>query len=1474
MVEVYKDNVLLDAMPGDYLQAVLSNLSAGSYTFRAEASNDYGGTASTSQTLTISAPANVPPSVGLTSPSSGQSFTTGTAVTLSANASDSDGSIARVEFYVDGSKIGQDTSSPYSLSWTSTAGSHSVYARAVDNAGAATNSGTASITVTTPNVPPTVSLSSPANGQSFTTGTAVTLSANASDSDGSIARVEFYVDGSKIGQDTSSPYSLSWTSTAGSHSVYARAVDNAGAATNSGTASITVTTPNVPPTVSLSSPANGQSFTTGTAVTLSANASDSDGSIARVEFYVDGSKIGQDTSSPYSLSWTSTAGSHSVYARAVDNAGAATNSSTASITVANANVAPSITLTSPTTSQSFITGDTVTLSANASDSDGSIARVEFYVDGSKIGQDTSSPYSLNWTSTAGSHNIYARAVDNAGAATDSGSAAITVANPPVPPPASDSPTATPLPLSSGSFSKTEVITYYDDTAKWVLGQVASVTDVATGLVQSATSYDPATALPTATSAFGKPQSSMTYYADGTLATVKDGRNNTTTFSNWKRGIPQTIQYADGKSQTAVVNNAGWIESVTNEVAAKTCYSYDAMGRLSGITYPSETQDNVCNTSKWANTARSFVPVASAEYGIPAGHWRLTEATGNAVKITYYDGLWRPLLVREYDAGNVSGTERFTRTTYDANGRVDFQSYPSTSSSPSTGVWTFYDPLGRVTSASQDSELGPLTTTTEYLDGFRIRVTNPRGFQTVSSYLAYDQPTTDWPLTINAPNGASTTIARDVFGKPLSLARGGITRSYSYNANQELCLSVEPETGATLYSYDAAGNLASSASGLPASTACGASNTRTVYRSYDARNRLSTLTFPDGNGNQSRTYTNDGLPSTVTTSNGGNTVSNGYSYNKRRLLAGESQIPDTLQTAWSIGYGYNSLGQLVSETDPGSVTVNYTVNAFGQATGLTASVNGGAATPLASNASYYPNGALKQFTYGNGIIHTMTQNARQLPGRSTDGTVLDLATAFDANGNVASVTDYTGSARQSRTLGYDGLDRLTGASSPMFGTVAYRYDTADNLTRVWIDGGNLPRDHTYCYNTTTNRLDFVRNGTNCASSPAAITLAYDVQGNLSGKNGTAYAFDYGNRLRSTAGLTYRYDADGRRVRQDSAGSQLKYSYYAKDGRLVWQRDEPAGKRINNVYFAGSLLSEISRPIGTDTVTFSYFHTDALGSPIAKTNGAGTPIETSEYEPYGKLVNRANDDRAGYTGHVMDSASGLTYMQQRYYDPVCGCFLSVDPVTAYSNPIGAFSRYWYASNNPYKFKDPDGRQSRPGSSSEEYHEDYVPPPPPPEPKTLEPVVVTASPVTSTVKTLADSLGNFFGLKEQWLVSNGMWRGANGKMNSLSWQGNRWTGARSAVLRDAKQFARAGQALFAVSATISIVDGTQAAMNGDGYGVTKAGVDLGWGVAGAMGGPVGMFGAGVYGLASFGVQIPAVSQYTVEPMTNGMCSLSGNC
>ncbi|WP_222613504.1 RHS repeat-associated core domain-containing protein, partial [Undibacterium amnicola] len=108
---------------------------------------------------------------------------------------------------------------------------------------------------------------------------------------------------------------------------------------------------------------------------------------------------------------------------------------------------------------------------------------------------------------------------------------------------------------------------------------------------------------------------------------------------------------------------------------------------------------------------------------------------------------------------------------------------------------------------------------------------------------------------------------------------------------------------------------------------------------------------------------------------------------------------------------------------------------------------------------------------------------------------------------------------------------------------------------------------------------------------------------------------------------------------------------------------------------------------------YIHTDGLGSPVAKSDANGNLIANSRtrYEPYGMTVAGTSIPTIGFTGHVNDADTGLTYMQQRYYDPVAGRFLSEDPVLTDSNSGASFNRYVYANNNPYKYIDPDGRQS---------------------------------------------------------------------------------------------------------------------------------------------------------------------------------------
>ena len=231
-----------------------------------------------------------------------------------------------------------------------------------------------------------------------------------------------------------------------------------------------------------------------------------------------------------------------------------------------------------------------------------------------------------------------------------------------------------------------------------------------------------------------------------------------------------------------------------------------------------------------------------------------------------------------------------------------------------------------------------------------------------------------------------------------------------------------------------------------------------------------------------------------------------------------------------------------------------------------------------------------------------------------------------------------------------------------------------------------RDHVYWYDAN-NRLTNVLNG---PGGPSIIGLGYDVRGNVNNKNGNLFVFDHGNRLRTAQGTdTYRYDAQGRRVR--TAGSDgLLYEMYSLDGKLLWQRDEQLGLRFQHIYLGGSLVASRRMPIGETVYGTIYRRTDALGSPIAATDELGNTLQTTEHEPYGKMLNRTNDNRPGYTGHMMDKATGLVYMQQRYYDPLIPRFLSVDPVTAYdSGDMRLFNRYAYAFNNPYKFTDPDGR-----------------------------------------------------------------------------------------------------------------------------------------------------------------------------------------
>src|SRR5438034_460718 len=162
--------------------------------------------------------------VNITSPTSGSTVSG----TITVNASVTIiGSIlvAGVQFKLDGANLGgEDTSSPYSVSWNTATvgnGSHTLTAVGRDAAGLRYASPPLTVTVSNADTPPpAVRISAPASGATVS-GT-VTVSASTSDNVG-VAGVQFLVDGANLGgEDTSSPYSISWNTTTvgnGSHTL-------------------------------------------------------------------------------------------------------------------------------------------------------------------------------------------------------------------------------------------------------------------------------------------------------------------------------------------------------------------------------------------------------------------------------------------------------------------------------------------------------------------------------------------------------------------------------------------------------------------------------------------------------------------------------------------------------------------------------------------------------------------------------------------------------------------------------------------------------------------------------------------------------------------------------------------------------------------------------------------------------------------------------------------------------------------------------------------------------------------------------------------------------------------------------------------------------------------------------------------------------------------------------------------------------
>lgn len=373
------------------------------------------------------------PSVAITAPTAGSTVALGTPVALNATATPvAPATLTKVDFYAGATLVGTSLGAgpAYAFNWTPTAtGSVSLTARVTDSNGGVVTS--AAVAVTVAASAPTVALTAPANGASVALGTVEPLTATATPSGGAtISRVDFLVGTTVVGTALTFPYTVNWTpSAAGISAITARVTDSVGATATSAAINVNV----VPPSATITSPANGAVLTTGATVPITATASAiGAATVSKVDFFVGTTLIGTDPTAPYQVDWVpAAAGNFSLTARVTDSNGATGTSTAVAVTVGASGVA-TVALTSPANGATVSLGAVTTLTATATASGANtVTRVDFLLGAGGapqvIGTSLVPPYTLAWTpTTSGVATLSARVTDSGGITATSPAIAVTV----------------------------------------------------------------------------------------------------------------------------------------------------------------------------------------------------------------------------------------------------------------------------------------------------------------------------------------------------------------------------------------------------------------------------------------------------------------------------------------------------------------------------------------------------------------------------------------------------------------------------------------------------------------------------------------------------------------------------------------------------------------------------------------------------------------------------------------------------------------------------------------------------------------------------------------------------------------------------------------------------------------------------------------------------------------------------------------
>jgi RHS repeat-associated protein len=545
------------------------------------------------------------------------------------------------------------------------------------------------------------------------------------------------------------------------------------------------------------------------------------------------------------------------------------------------------------------------------------------------------------------------------------------------------------------------------------------------------------------------------------------------------------------------------------------------------------------------------------------------------------------------------------------------------------------------------------------------------------------------------------------------------RSFTHDSLSRLTQASNPESGTISYTYDNDGNLLTKVAPAPNQT--GLATVTTTF-TYDALHRLTQKSYSDATPLVKYAYDGTapvGCSPTLTITNGiGRRTAmcdgagwEAWSYDSLGRVLTDRR--NTNGVTRDFAYGYNVGSGVTSIGYPTGRTITYSYNASAQSI---SAVDVASGINYATGALYTAAGGLSVLTNGASLVSTYFYNNRLQPCRisvrfsgnvpancgdtGNIGNVLDFSYGFNLgtanNGNVASLANNR-TPNRSQTFTYDELSRIKTAQTQAttgqhcWGET-FGYDIWANLLTI----GGLT-GYTGC---TQENLNI---GVTTKNQISGYT--YDAAGNMTTNPGVGtYTYDAENRMTATAGVTYTYDGDGKRVKKSNG----KLYWYGIGSDAMLETDAAGNTPMEFIFFGGKRIAR--RDSGG---AVSYFFADHLGTSRVVTNATGGAPEESDYYPFGDervVTDALPDQNYKFTGKERDTESGLDFFIARHYASNLGRFLQPDEFTG--GPVDAFSssdplppgplpyaditnpqslnKYTYTWNNPQRYTDANGHE----------------------------------------------------------------------------------------------------------------------------------------------------------------------------------------